>query len=181
MSRAFNLRSSQKTRFIGRVKHCFYYILVTALSGLPQIGVAQSAMSIQLQIDDANPGDGRVHFRSGTCDVAQAPSAQTLLQMSRGETPNYVLFVDVSKTSLLYGSFVYEFYVEHKSAMPSLQLCVFRVQATPTGTFVDQVSDLTFHLKEEDRPVEDGTITVALHNSSYKQAILQAQPPAPFA
>jgi hypothetical protein len=60
-------------------------------------------------------------------------------------------------------------------------MCVFRVQANPSGTFVDQRADIAFHVKEGAGPSDDGTVTIPLHNSSYKQPILKAETPTPFA
>jgi hypothetical protein len=132
-------------------------------------------------VDDANLSDGHVHFKPGACDVQPAASLQNLQQMAQEGTPTYSLFVDNNKTSLFYGSFVYEFYVVRKSALPPAQMCVFRVLANPSGIFVDQVAEIGFHLTEGAKPTENATITIPLHNTSYKQPILQAQPPTPFA
>lgn len=152
------------------------YMLVGSISS-----PAQALLPIQLHVDDADPSDGHVHFKPSSCEVEATASPLNLQQMSREETPTYSLFVDVNKTSLFYGSFVYEFYVARKSTTPPAQMCAFRVQANPSGTFVDQMAEVGFHVKEGLRPQEDGTITIPLHNSSYKQPILQAQPPKPFA
>jgi hypothetical protein len=143
---------------------------------------AQSLPQMQLQVDDANLNDGRVHFKPSSCDVEPAPSPQNLQQMSQGTgTTTYSLFVDITKTSLFYGSFAYVFYVARQSTTPPAQMCVYRVLATPSGVFVDQMSDVTFHLKGGSQPTEDGTVSIPLHNSSYKQPILRADPPDPFA
>jgi hypothetical protein len=143
---------------------------------------AQSLPTLQLQLDDATPNDGGVHFRISSCDIEAAPSAQNLQQMSQGTgTTKYTLFADIGSTSLFYNSFIYVFYVAPLSTIPPAQMCVFRVQATPSGVFVDQMKDVTFHLKEGAQYAEDGTVSIPLHNTSYKQPILRAEPPTPFA
>lgn len=156
------------------------FVLMSMLGG-SIASPAQVPVPIQLLVDDATPSDGHVHFKPSSCDVEPAPVPLNLQQMSRGETPAYSLFVDISQTSMFYGSFVYEFYVARKSTTPPAQFCAFRVQANPSGTFVDQIADISFHVKEGSAPQEDGTVTIPLHNSSYKQPILQARPPTPFA
>lgn len=145
-------------------------------------GTAQSLSPAQLQIDDADLSDGRVHFKPSSCDVEPAPSPENVQQMSQATgTSHYSLLVDINKTSFFYGSFVYPFYVARASATPQLQMCVFRVQATPSGVFADQMADVTVHIKDDAGQIEDGSVTIPLHNSSYRQPILRAEPPTPFA
>src|SRR5258708_2127226 len=157
------------------------FLLMCLLSGSIHLS-SQSLAPIQLLVDDANLSDGRVHFKPSSCDVEPAPSSQNLQQMSQGTgITKHSLFVDVDKTSLFYGSFIYQFYVARQGSTPPTQMCVFRVQANPSGSFVDQLAEVSFHVKDGAEPSDDGTVTIPLHNSSYKQPILQADPPKPFA
>jgi hypothetical protein len=156
--------------------------LLALLGGLSFSSSRAQSPSPQLQVDDADLSDGRVHFKPSSCDVEPAPSPESLQQMSQATgTSHYSLFVDITKTSFFYGSFVYPFYVAKTSSTPQLQMCVFRVQATPSGVFVDQMADVTVHIKNEGGEIEDGSVTVPLHNSSYREPILRAEPPSPFA
>jgi hypothetical protein len=161
--------------------NCFLLLFLFSCCLLDR-SAAQSLPQIQLQVDDANLSDGRVHFKPSSCDVEPTPTPQSLQQMSQGTgSTTYSLFVDINKTSLFYGSFAYLFYVARQSMTPPAQMCVYRVLATPSGVFVDQMSDVTFHLKEDSQPTEDGTVSIPLHNSSYRKPILQVDPPNPFA
>ncbi len=163
-------------------RHAGWALLTLLVSFSFSNGTAQSLSPTQLQVDDADLSDGRVHFKPSSCDVEPAPSPENLQQMSQATgTSRYSLFVDINKTSFFYGSFVYPFYVARASASPQLQMCVFRVQATPSGVFVDQMADVTVHIKGDAGQIEDGSVTIPLHNSSYREPILRAEPPSPFA
>jgi hypothetical protein len=140
---------------------------------------SQAPVPVQLTLDDATPTNGRVHFRQGSCDLQPAPLPANLQQMIQATTDAHTVFADMSKTSPLYGSFIYEFYVARQGATPSVPMCSFRVLENPTGSFLDQLADVSFHVKDG-AASEDGTIRIPVYNSSY-QSVLQVDPANPFA
>ena len=50
--------------------------------------------------------------------------------------------------------------------------CAFRVQVLPSGTFVDKMQDVTFHVGEGAQ-LEDGLVRIPLYNFVYAKSILQ--------
>lgn len=164
-----------------RTKPCWLSYMVLAACSCFSTCPAQGQTQLQMKLDDVNLDNGHIHFRPSSCDVEPAPSIQNLQQMPQGETTTYLVFADVEKTSLLYSTFIYPFYVERKGATPPVQMCEFRVQATPSGAFADQMYELGFQVGDHTQELESGTINVPLHNNAYKQPILQAEAPSPFA
>jgi hypothetical protein len=137
----------------------------------------QAQSTPQLSFDDSTPTDGRAQFKQGSCDMEPPP--QSLHQLIQSTTETHTVFVDMSRTSPLYGSFVYVFYVAKQGAAPTSQICSFRVLENPSGSFVDQVADVSFHVKDGNT-AEDGTIRIPVYNSAF-QSDLQTEATKPFA
>jgi hypothetical protein len=126
--------------------------------------------SVTLQIPDVNLPDGKVEFRPGICDSTAVPAGLPQ-QMPQSTTGNYTVSVDLGKTTHgSYGYFIYPVYVHPNSGTG--QNCGFRVQVLPSGTFVDKVADVSFHVGEGSQ-LEDGLIRIPLYNFVYSKSILQ--------
>jgi len=131
--------------------------------------------TVTLQIPDVNLPDGKVEFRPGICDSAAAP-ASLPQQMPQFTTSNYTVVVDLGNTTHgSYGYFIYPVYVRPNSG--NGQSCGFRVQVVPSGTFVDKVVDVSFHVGEGAQ-LEDGVIRIPLYNIVYSRSLLQGHPGA---
>jgi hypothetical protein len=94
--------------------------------------------------------------------------------MRSADTTSYRVYADESKTKGTgWGYFVHEFYVIPKAAQQNgSSACVFRVQATPGGAFLDQPADVSFTVVDG-AIHEDGVITIILHPNSYSKPILE--------
>ncbi|MGI9102221.1 MAG: hypothetical protein ACR2IF_07225 [Terriglobales bacterium] len=161
---------------IGRSRNWLCCALLFPIIASALCGVAQAQGPIEFKIDDVNFGDGRVHFRAGTCDVQSAPIALDPQQTTEEQTGTYDVSVDLRRTTLAsYGYFVYGFYVRRRGELSASHTCLFRVQATPSGTFLDKLADVSFHVGVGTH-VEDGTLSIPVHNTSFLKPILQAQP-----
>lgn len=126
--------------------------------------------SVTLQIPDVNLPDGKVEFRPGVCDSVGMPAVLPQ-QMPETTTNSYVVMVDlVNTTHGSYGYFVYPIYVHSNSG--NGRDCVFHVQVLPSGTFVDKMADVSFHVGEG-TVMEDGTTRIPLYNFAYSKSILQ--------
>src|SRR5208282_4443323 len=126
--------------------------------------------SVTLQIPDINLPDGKVEFRPGTCDPAAVP-ASLPQQMPQSTTTNYTVAVDLGNTTHgSYGYFIYPIYVHPNNGKG--QSCGFRVQVLPSGTFLDKMQDVTFHVGEGAQ-LEDGLVRIPLYNFVYAKSILQ--------
>jgi hypothetical protein len=130
-----------------------------------------------LKFDAKNLSDGKVEFKSGPCFSAPAPGADQQ-PMPQAEATSYVVLMNPAKTLPGVGYFVYEFYVQPKGGgqQPGGPGCSVRVQGLPSGTFVDQTADITFHVGSEGR-LEDGTIRIPLYNTRPSKPIVDYQVP----
>ncbi len=144
--------------------------VLLGLSSLLPLSPCPLVASVTLQIPDVNLPDGKVEFRPGICDSAATPTG-LLQQMPQSTTSNYTLAVDLGNTTHgSYGYFIYPVYVHPNSG--NGQGCGFRVQVLPSGTFVDKVADVSFHVGEGAQ-LEDGVIRIPLYNFVYSKPILQ--------
>lgn len=126
--------------------------------------------TVTLQIPDVNLPAGKVEFRPGICDPA-AVLASLPQQMPQSTTSNYTVAVDLGNTTHgSYGYFIYPVYVHPNSGKG--QSCGFRVQVLPSGTFVDKMADVSFHVGEGAQ-LEDGVVRIPLYNFVYSKSILQ--------
>ncbi len=144
----------------------------TALLGLaflPLFAVPVFATAT-LQIPDVNLPDGKVEFRPGICDPTAAP-ASLPQQMPLNSTSGYTVVVDIGNaTHGSYGYFIYPVYVYLNSGKG--QRCGFRVQVLPSGTFLDKMADVSFHVGEGAQ-LEDGVVRIPLYNFVYSKSILE--------
>jgi hypothetical protein len=125
---------------------------------------------VGLQIPDVNLPDGKVEFRPGICDPAAVPP-DLAQQMPQNTTTNYTVAFDLGNTTHgSYGYFIYPVYVRPNSG--NGQSCRFRVQVLPSGTFVDKMADVSFHVGEGAQ-LEDGVVRIPLYNFVYPKSILQ--------
>jgi len=126
--------------------------------------------TVTLQIPDVNLPDGKVEFRPGICDPTAVP-ATLPQQMPQSTTSNYTVAVDLgNSTRGSYGYFIYPVYVHPNGGQG--QRCAFRVQVLPSGTFIDKMQDVTFHVGEGAQ-LEDGLVRIPLYNFVYAKSILQ--------
>lgn len=139
---------------------------------------AHAAATTVLKLDEANPPDGRVLFRPGICEIVPQANTPNLSQMIQAQTDHYDLYLDPDRVELAnFGYFVYAFYVRPRISDGSTgSLCYFRVQAIPKDSFVDTFADVSFQVGETTN-LENGTISMPLHNTSYHKPILQSISP----
>src|ERR1017187_3733077 len=144
----------------------------TALLGLaflsPLFAVRVLA-TVTLQIPDVNLADGKVEFRPGFCDPTAVPASPPQ-QMPQSTTSSYTITVDMGKTT--HGSYGYFIYPVYVYPIGKGQRCGFRVQVLPSGTFVDKMADVSFHVGEGAQ-LEDGVVRIPLYNFIYSKSILE--------
>jgi len=143
--------------------------------GLCLTSLSTLTFAAVLEIDAKTLGDGKVDFKSGPCYQGPAPAGDQQ-PMPQAETASYAVLMNPAKTLPGGGYFVYEFYVQPKDGVrqPGGTGCTVRMQGLPSGTFVDQTADVTFHVGN-DGHLEDGTIRIPLYNTRSSKPIVDYQ------
>jgi hypothetical protein len=148
--------------------------LILLLLALPLCSRASAAVGIKL--DEITVEGGNVRFRVGSCSLDNPVDLQKRQEMPVDETTHYFVYLDLSNSGRTnFGYFVYRFVVQPKEPQ-SYQVCAFAVQAFSTGSFIDQIAEVPFHVGEVNQ-TEDGSIHIPVHSLSFSKALIESHPP----
>jgi len=148
------------------------FLIPVLLSSFLSIAAAQD---LKLKLTTLRLEGGSVEFKSIECGKSEAQSVG-LASTWEASAEKFNVHVSKKVTYDSVGYFLYSFYVRSKSG-PSDLLSCFGVQATPSGTFLDQGAEVIFQIEGQGAP-QTGTIRIPIYNSSLKILRLEASPPA---